>query len=373
MRAVDEPRERDHTSRMTAPNGSPPPRSSTLPAFASDNWAPVHPAVMAAIECVNAGSAPAYGDDEFTAEAVEHIRRHLGPGAMPYFIYTGTGANVLSLGSCVRPWEGVICAETAHIYASETGAPEWHLGTRLLTVPSEDGKLTVEGMRSRIRGIGNESRVQPRAVSITQATEFGTVYTPDEVQALADAAHAEGLFVHMDGARLANAAASLGLGLGDISSACGVDVLSFGGTKNGGLCAEAVVFFEPSLAEGFQYRRKQGMQLASKMRYVAAQFTGLLADDVWRVNAAHANAMARRLADGLAALPGVRLTQKVESNQLFAILPAEHVLALEEGGSFHAWRAEESEYRFVCSFDTAPDEVDQFLAHARRVLKEAEA
>jgi len=343
-------------------------RANGFPSFASDNWAPVHPNVMRAIERVNTGAAPAYGDDEYTAEAVDHIRRHLGPGAMPYFVYTGTGANILAIGSCVRPWEGVICADSAHIYVSETGAPEWHLGTRLLTVPSDDGKLTVEGMRSRIRGIGNESRVQPRAVSITQATEFGTIYTPEEVQALADAAHAEGLYVHMDGARMANAAAALGLGLGDISSACGVDVLSFGGTKNGALCAEAVVFFDAALAEGFQYRRKQGMQLASKMRYVAAQFTGLLADDTWRENAAHANAMARRLADGLSALPGVRLTQPAESNQVFAVLPADRVLALEEGGTFHAWRPEESEYRFVCSFVTTADEVDQFIAHARRVL-----
>jgi threonine aldolase len=223
-------------------------------------------------------------------------------------------------------------------------------------------------MRSRIRGIGNESRVQPRAVSITQATEFGTIYTPEEIRALADAAHAEGLYVHMDGARMANAAATLGLGLGDISSACGVDVLSFGGTKNGALCAEAVVFFDAALAEGFQYRRKQGMQLASKMRYVAVQFTGLLADDTWRENAAHANAMTRRLADGLSALPGVRITQPVESNQIFVVLPADRVLELEEGGTFHVWRPEESEYRFVCSFATSPDEVDQFIAHARRVL-----
>lgn len=343
-------------------------RTSTLPAFSSDNWAPVHPNIMRAIERVNSGAAPAYGDDEFTAAAVEHIRRHLGPSAMPYFVYTGTGANILSIGSCVRPWEGVICPDTAHIYVSETGAPEWHLGTRLLTVPSGDGKLTVEGMRSRITGIGNESRVQPRAISITQATELGTVYTPDELCTLVDAAHDAGLFVHMDGARLANAATSLGLGLGDVSSACGIDVLSFGGTKNGALCGEAVVFFDPALAEGFQYRRKQGMQLASKMRYVAAQFTGLLADDTWRDNAAHANAMARRLADGLTALPGVRLTQPMQSNQIFLALPADQVLALEEGGSFHVWRPELSEYRFVCSFTTSPDEVDQFLQHARSVL-----
>lgn len=340
----------------------------TFPTFSSDNWAPAHPRVMEQLIRVNEGMAPAYGGDPYTVEAISLIRRHLGPSAIPSLILTGTGANVLAIGSCVRPWEGVICPDTAHIVASETGAPEWHVGTRLITVPSSDGKLTVDGMRSRLSGRGVESRVQPRVISITQATEYGTIYQPEEIRELAAAAHAAGLYVHMDGARLANAAAALGLGLREMTSDCGVDVLSFGVTKNGGLCAEAVVFFDPVLAEGFGYRRKQGMQLASKMRFVAAQIIGLLADDTWLENARHANQLARRLGDGLAALPGVRITQPVESNQVFAILPTGRVAALEKGGSFHVWTEDTSEYRFVCSFANTVAEVDAFLAHARSEL-----
>ncbi len=340
--------------------------TAPFPTFSSDNWAPAHPRVMEQLTRVNSGMAPAYGDDPYTAEAIALIKRHLGDHAIPSLLLTGTGANVLALGSCVRPWEGVICPETAHIYASETGAPEWHLGTRLLTVPAPDGKLTVDSMRSRLGGKGVESKVQPRVISITQATEYGTIYQPAEVRELADAAHAAGLYVHMDGARLANAAAALGAGMREVSSDCGVDVLSFGFTKNGALCAEAVVFFDPALAEGFGYRRKQGMQLASKMRFIAAQIIGLLTDDTWLENARHANEMARRLGDGLSALPGVRITQPVESNQVFAIIPPNRVSALEKGGSFHVWRADRSEYRFVCSFANTSEEVDAFLTHARR-------
>ena len=342
--------------------------SDSLPTFASDNWAPAHPRVMEELMRANTGSVPAYGDDPYTAQAIALLRQHLGDRAIPYLLLTGTGANVLALGSCLRPWEGVICPETAHIYASETGAPEWHLGARLLTVPSADGKLTVRGMRSRMKGLGVESRVQPRAVSITQATEYGTVYTPDELRELTDAAHEEGLFVHMDGARLANAAAAIGDSLAEVSSACGIDVLSFGATKNGALCAEAVVFFEPSLAQAFGYRRKQGMQLASKMRFVAAQLIGLLDDDTWLDSARQANTMASRLASGLRTLPGVEITQPVETNQVFARIPGRSVAALERAGTFHAWRADESEYRFVCSFDHTEETVDRFLKAARREI-----
>lgn len=342
--------------------------TAVLPTFASDNWAPAHPRVMEQLARVNSGAAPAYGADPYTAEAISLLKRHFGDGAIPSLLLTGTGANVLALGSCIRPWECVICPETSHIEASETGAPEWHLGTRLLAVPAPDGKLTVDGMLSRLGGKGVESKVQPRVISITQATEYGTIYRPEELRQLTDAAHAAGLYVHMDGARLANAAAALGVGLREVSGGCGVDVLSFGVTKNGALCAEAVVFFDPALADGFGYRRKQGMQLASKMRFVAAQIIGLLADDTWLENARHANDMARRLGHGLEALPGVQISQPVESNQVFAILPEDRVAALQRGGSFHAWRPEVAEYRFVCSFATTTQEVDAFLAHARQEL-----
>jgi threonine aldolase len=342
-----------------------PSTTDSRPTFASDNWAPAHPRVMEELQRANSGMVPAYGDDPFTAHAIALLKRHLGEHAIPFLVLTGTGANVLSLGSGLRPWEGVICPETAHIYASETGAPEWHLGTRLLTVPSSDGKLTVEGMRSRIEGIGVQSRVQPKMVSISQATEYGTVYTPDELRALTSAAHEAGLYVHMDGARIANAAASLGVSLAEASSACGIDVLSFGATKNGALCAEAVVFFDEKLAEGFGYRRKQGMQLASKMRFVAAQIVGLLDDDTWLENARQANAMAKRLGDGLAAMSGVTLTQPVDSNQVFVRIAPERLAALQQAGVFHTWDAARSEYRFVCAYDQTAEDVDRFLAAAR--------
>jgi len=342
------------------------PRS--IPNFASDNWAPGHPVVLEAIARCNSGHVPAYGADQHTAAAESAIREHLGATAIPFFAYTGTGANVLAIGACVRPYEGVICADTAHILVSETGAPEWHLGTRLIPIPSPDGKVTVEAMHAHLAGRGSVSSVQPRVLSITQATEYGTVYTPGELRALCDAAHGAGLYVHMDGARLANAAAALGASLGAVSGECGVDVLSFGATKNGGIGAEAVVFFDPQLAEGFGYRRKQGMQLASKMRYVAVQFTALLTDDLWRTNARHANAMARALGDGLAALHGVRLTQPVESNQVFAEIPAAAAAQMQRGGHFHQWNAARDEYRLVCSWDTAPEDVSSFLAHAHHVL-----
>jgi threonine aldolase len=220
-------------------------------------------------------------------------------------------------------------------------------------------------MRSRIEGIGVQSRVQPKMVSISQATEYGTVYTPDELRALTSAAHEAGLYVHMDGARIANAAASLGVGLAEASSACGIDVLSFGATKNGALCAEAVVFFDEKLAEGFGYRRKQGMQLASKMRFVAAQIVGLLDDDTWLENARQANAMAKRLGDGLAAMSGVTLTQSVDSNQVFVRIAPERLAALQRAGVFHTWDAAKSEYRFVCAYDQTAEDVDRFLAAAR--------
>jgi threonine aldolase len=345
--------------------------SDSLPAvgaFASDNWAPVHPVVLAAIAGVNTGHVNAYGADPVTGEAVERIKAAFGPTAAPFFVFNGTSANVLAIGSCCRPYETVICADTAHIVADECGAVERLLGVRLTTVPSPGGKVTIEGMMSRLEGRGDEHKVQPRCLSITQSTEYGTVYPVPELRALVEAAHAAGLYVHMDGARLANAAAALGVSLAAITAECGVDVVSFGATKNGALGAEAVIFFNADLARDFVYRRKQMGQLASKMRYVAVQFTALLADDLWRTNAAHANAMARRLGEGLAAVAGVTLTQPVEANFVFATASPEAVADLERGGAFYVLDARRTEIRLVCSFDTTPGDVDRFVEHARRVV-----
>jgi threonine aldolase len=341
---------------------------SDLGAFASDNWAPVHPVVLAALAGINTGHVSAYGADPVTGEAVERIKAAFGPTAEPFFVFNGTSANVLAIGSCCRPYETVICADTAHIFVDECGAVERLLGVRLTTVPSPGGKVTIEGMMSRLEGRGDEHRVQPRCLSITQSTEYGTVYPVPELRALVDAAHAANLYVHMDGARLANAAAALGVSLAAITAECGVDVVSFGATKNGALGAEAVIFFNAELSRDFVYRRKQMGQLASKMRYVAVQFTALLTDELWRTNAAHANAMARRLGEGLAAVAGITVTQPVEANFVFASMSPEAVADLERGGAFYVLDARRTQIRLVCSFDTTPGDVDRFVEHARRVL-----
>jgi threonine aldolase len=337
-------------------------------AFASDSCSPVHPAVLAAIERVNVGHTNAYGDDPHTADAVARIKAAFGASAEPYFVFNGTSANVMALESCLEPFETVICAEWSHIYVDECGAVERMTGSRVTPVPSPDGKVTVDAMMARVVERGVVHKVQPRAVSITQSTEYGTVYRPAEVRALADAAHAAGLYLHMDGARLANAAAALGVSLAETTGDAGVDVLSFGGTKNGALGAEAVVFFNPELARSFEFRRKQRGQLASKMRYPAAQFAALLTDDLWRRNAEHANAMTRRLAAGLEGMPGFMLTQPVEANAIFALVPPGTVAALQRGGEFYVWDEGRTEIRLMCAFDTTPGDVDLFLDNARRVL-----
>jgi threonine aldolase len=339
------------------------------PNFASDNQAPVHPRVMEALLRANTGFAASYGYDAQTVEAEALLKRLFGDQAIPFPVLTGTGANVLALGSGLRPWEGVLCADFSHANQAETGAPEWHLGTKLILVPTRDAKLRPSDIQERLGDVGNEHHVQPRVVSITQAAEYGTLYRPEEVRAIADAAHIAGLLLHMDGARLSNAAAALGLTLAQVSSDCGVDVLSLGATKNGAMGAEAVLFFRRELAEGFLYRRKQAMQLASKMRYVSAQLVALFGDETWRENARHANAMATRLGAGLAELPGIRLTQPVETNQVFASLPADHAPAIEKLAAFHVWQPKASEYRFVCSFATTAEDVDGFLCAARGVLR----
>jgi threonine aldolase len=280
---------------------------------------------------------------------------------------------VLSLQSLIRPYEAVICADTAHIHTDECGAPERHLGCKLLTAPTLDGRLTVEAVEPLVRGLGDQHHVQPRALSITQSTELGTRYPLEHVRELADWAHGRGLAVHMDGARLANAAAGLGVGLGEASAACGVDVLSFGGTKNGGLGAEAVVLLRPGLAADFRFRRKQEMQLASKMRYAAAQFVALLTDDLWASVAGHANAMAARLAAGVAALPAVRVTRPVEANAVFAVPPAAVIVPLQAAYPFYVWDEATGEVRWMTSFATTPEDVDDFVDTLAKLVADAAA
>jgi threonine aldolase len=343
------------------------PRSASLRSLASDNWAGVHPEVMAAIAAVNVGHAPSYGKDAYTESVVQKLRQQLGAEEV-FLLFTGTGANVIGLQSLARPYNAVICASTAHIFTSECGAAEKHAGCKLLAIPSSNGKIAPEGIAQHLHYLGNEHHVQPSAVSISQATEYGTVYSLDEVQAIAAFAHDHGLFLHMDGARLANAAAHLGETLGQMASKVGVDVLSFGGTKNGVLAAEAVVYFDRKLANGFEYRRMQGMQLASKMRFVAAQFDALLSDDLWLRSAAHANRMAARLGAELSSIDEIRLTQKVEANEVFAIFPRQHIARLQEQCSFQVWDEAVTEVRLVVSFDTTDDDVTAFVQSVREAV-----
>ena len=343
-------------------------QTGILPNFASDNWAPAHPDVMDAVVRANNDPVPSYGGDPYTQEAEALIKKHFGSTAQPFFVFTGTGANVLSLESCVRSYEAILCSDTAHIYTSEWGAVERMTGCKVLAIHAPDGKVTATSVADMIPLQDGHTRARPGVVSLTQATEYGTVYTPDEVRDISHVARERGLYVHMDGARLANAAASLGLSLREVSTDCGVDVLSFGGTKNGAFCAEAIVFMNDHLARDFALRRKQAMQLASKLRFMSVQFTALLSNELWLRNARHANAMARRLGAGLAAISGVTVTQKVEANEVFAVVPAKAIRPLSEAASLHVWDEATSELRLVCSFQTSEAEVDGFVALAARVV-----
>ena len=330
--------------------------------FNSDNYAPALPEVVEAVAAVNHGHEPAYGADSVTARVRDLIRAELGEHAEPFLVLNGTGANVIALRAMLRPWEGVICAESAHLNVDEGGAPEVVGGIKLLTVPAPDGKLTPELVATRIARIGNEHAVQPGAVSVTQSTELGTLYTAAELRALADQAHEHGMRLHVDGARLANAAAALDAPLRALTADVGADVVSFGGTKAGLMLGEAVVLLGEDLAPSLPYLRKQSLQLASKMRYVAAQFEALLTGELWRRAAGHANAMAARLAEEVRDLPGVTLTQAVQANVVFAILPPGVAEALQREWGFYTWDEHTGEVRWMCSHDTREEDVDAFAA-----------
>ena len=333
--------------------------------FASDNNAGVHPEILKALATVNDGHVIAYGDDPYTGEAEAAIRHIFGEEAGIYFVFIGTAANVLGLSSIAQSYHAVICPETAHINVDECGAPEKFSGCKLLTCDTPDGKLTVDMIAGHMHGIGFEHHVQPRVVSITQATELGTVYSLDEIRTIAEYTHEQGMLLHMDGARISNAAVSLNCDFREMTVDAGVDVLSFGGTKNGMMYGEAVVFFHKDLCADFKYRRKQGMQLASKMRYIAAQFSAFLSDDLWKVNALHANLMAQKLLAAVKDIPGVQVTRKVESNAVFAIIPPEVIPELQEQFFFYVWDEERSEVRWMCSFDTTEEDIDAFASLLR--------
>lgn len=335
--------------------------------LSSDNWAGIHPEILAAIAAANVGHAPSYGHDDYTKSVAQKLRDQLGADEV-FLVFGGTGANVLGLETLVQSHNAVICASTAHIFTSECGAVEKHIGCKLLPITTTNGKITPSGIAEHLHHLGNDHHVQPAAVSISQATEYGTVYSPNEVHVIADFAHAHDMKVHMDGARLANAAAFLDRPLREMAPSLGVDVLSFGGTKNGAVAAEAVAFFDGKVAKDFPYRRMQAMQLPSKMRFVAAQFDALLTNDLWLRNATQANRMAARLGKELAAIPGIQLTQKVEANEVFAILPREHVARLQDKCAFQVWVEETTEARFVASFDTTDDDITSFVQSVREAM-----
>ena len=332
--------------------------------FASDNNAGVHPRVMDAVRAANQGHAVAYGDDAYTEAAAGKIRELFGAGAEVFFVFGGTGANVTALAAVTRPHNAIVCAETAHINVDECGAPEQFTGCKLIDLATPDGKLRPEQIEPLLWRKSDQHHVQPRVVSVSQPTELGTVYTLEELARLSSFAHERGLLLHVDGARLANAAAHLGVSLGE--AAGGADVLSFGGTKNGMLYGEAVVFTDAALARDFKFVRKQGAQLHSKMRFVAAQFNARLAEDLWLQNASHANRCAQALAEEIRRIPRMRITQAVESNAVFAVMPRESIARVQERFFFYVWDDRASEVRLMCSFDTTEDDVRELA----RVIKE---
>jgi threonine aldolase len=328
--------------------------------FASDNNAGVHPRVLQAIAAVNRGHVVGYGDDPYTEAAVRKFKQQFGSDIEVFIVFNGTAANCLSLKALTESYHAVICAEAAHIYTDECGAPEKFTGCKLIPIPTADGKLTVEAVRHAYHGVGDQHHVQPRVLSITQVTEMGTVYEAREVRELARFAHERDLFLHMDGARIANAAVSLGLSLREATRDLGVDVLSFGGTKNGAMGAEAVVFFNKTFRRDFLYLRKQGMQLASKMRFVSAQLDALLSNDLWRKNAQQANRMAGLLQKELSKISKVKIVYKVEANGVFAQIPRQAIAKLKKRYFFYVWDEERSVVRWMCSFDTTEQDVKQF-------------
>ncbi|MBN7794501.1 low specificity L-threonine aldolase [Microbacterium esteraromaticum] len=346
---------------------------TTVRGFASDNYSGIHPEVLAAIAAANGGHQVAYGEDQYTARLNEVFVQHFGEGVEAFPVFNGTGANVVGLQSMLPRWGAVISASTAHINVDEGGAPEKVGGLKLLTVPTDDGKLTPELVDREAWGWGDEHRAQPLVVSITQSTELGTLYTADEIRALADHAHERGMKLHLDGARLSNAAAALDLPLRAFTRDVGVDVLSFGGTKNGAMLGEAVVVLNPQATAGLLYGRKLNMQLASKMRFVSAQLIALLEGDLWLRNARHANAMAARLraeveqglADG--SIRGVGFSQPTQANGVFATLPDGVADQLREKFRFYDWDAARNEVRWMCSFDTQESDVDAFVAELARL------
>ena len=333
--------------------------------FASDNHAGVHPEILAAISNVNHDHVQAYGDDDYTKSAIQKFKSVFGDQTEVFFVFNGTAANVLGLQAVLNSFESILCAQSAHIHVDECGAPEKFIGSKLITIPTSDGKLTSELILPFCNGVGDQHHSQPRVISIAQSTEYGTVYTIEEVRALAKFAHERGMILHVDGARISNAAASLGVGLKELTKDLGVDILSYGGTKNGALFGEAVLFFKPELAKNFKYIRKQGMQLASKMRFLSIQLETLLTNDLWLKNAKQANEMAQLLYQEVSKINSIKISQKPQANAVFAILPSSVIPKIQEKYLFYVWKSDifpgMEEVRWMTSFNTSKEDVLNFV------------
>ncbi len=340
--------------------------------FASDNNSGVHPEILKAISSVNIGHTHAYGNDNYTELAIQKFKEHFGENIDVYFVFTGTAANVLSYKTITNSFNSIICSEDAHTNIHECASPENYTGCKLLTIPTKDGKINVEQIKKYMRGVDDEHFAQPKVISITQSTEFGTVYALEEIKSISDFAHNHNMLLFMDGARLANAAVSLDVTLKEMTNDVGVDVLSFGGTKNGALCAESIVFFnrDKELSSNFKYIRKQGMQLFSKMRFISIQFDALFTNDLWKKNAKHSNDMASLLAKEIEKISQIKITQKVEANSIFAMIPSKYIRILQEEFYFYIWNEgkKESEVRLVMSFDITKEDVMNFVDLLKRIL-----
>ncbi len=328
--------------------------------FASDNNSGIHPEILEAISAANAGHVVGYGGDQLTQQAVNRFKQEFGENTDVYFVFNGTGANVLGLSTLTRSFHSVICADTAHIHTDECGAPEKLTGSKLLAVKTVKGKISPEEISKYLHGFDFEHHSQPGIISISQVTEMGTVYSLEEIKAITSLAHQYGLYVHMDGARLANAAVSLGLPFRAFTVEAGVDVLSFGGTKNGMMLGEAVLFFNSELSKKTKYIRKQNMQLYSKMRFVSAQFLAYFNNELWKRNATHSNRMAKLLEQKVQEIQAIQLTQEVEANGIFAIVPSEIIPQLQEKYFFYVWDENRSEVRWMTSFDTQEEDIINF-------------
>ncbi|MCE5347450.1 MAG: low specificity L-threonine aldolase [Bacteroidales bacterium] len=336
--------------------------------FASDNNAGVHPEILKEMISVNVGHVTGYGSDICTERALSIFKEQFGSSTEVFFVFTGTAANVLGLSAITRSWNSIITASTAHIEQDECGAPEKFIGCKVLTVDTPDGKVTTDLIEKHMHGFDFEHHAQPKVISITQVTEMGTVYTVQEIKRIADYAHSRGLLLHMDGARLANAAVSLNVSFREMTTDAGVDVLSFGGTKNGLMAGEAICFLSQGHSQYFKYIRKQGMQLASKMRFISAQYIAYFHNDLWKRCASHSNAMATVLADELRKLPGINITQSVQSNGIFVVIPREVAERVMQKYFFYPWNEKTSEYRLMTSWDTTEEDIEGFISLLKEEL-----